>query len=572
MKSGFLKNYICSFAVIFLLVFMVVIFGPAEIFFGNYRDLGVVFAEFGWKFMIAGVLGTIVMAFAVTLIPEKPRTVILTIIWGISVAAYIQGMFLNSGVESIGATAEGYVPEAGKAIINAGVWVFVIIVAFVVRRKMTDNWKKVMQLSAFVLVAMQLTGFVSLFLTADENAFKYEETVVGLSGAEQYTVSANENIVVIVLDNFSNIWFNRAVEEKPELISTLKDFTYYNNADSNYYKTYPSLLHIVTGYPYDPTVKTKEHVAKSWDNEKTNAYFELLQANDYKVNVYTDAMYILTGGNPISVAEGKVDNISVLNAAVEIDYNLLYKCMLKMSCYRYAPNGLKPLFNVLNSEYSSIAKGKTDDIEYLNADYYKELVEKGLTTDACSNYFIIQHLNGTHEFVNDEKCQYKEEGTDMNQTIEGIFYMLDEYFAQLKMLGVYDNSTIIICADHGTLELPQPIFFIKEKNITQDSMAETNAPIDFDAIVPTIVNTLGEDYSAYGKSIYDYYEDEMRERMYSITRDDPNYPPVERFDGLAYGANNVCYQYVYTGSAKELIDAVLYFKVHKMVPMADSLY
>lgn len=40
--------------------------------------------------------------------------------------------------------------------------------------------------------------------------------------------------------------------------------------------------------------------------------------------------------------------------------------------------------------------------------------------------------------------------------------MLEAYLNELKTLGVYDDSTIIITSDHGDVEYPQIIFFIKE--------------------------------------------------------------------------------------------------------------
>lgn len=41
--------------------------------------------------------------------------------------------------------------------------------------------------------------------------------------------------------------------------------------------------------------------------------------------------------------------------------------------------------------------------------------------------------------------------------------MLDAYLQQLKDLGIYDNSTIIITADHGSEARSQMIFFMKGK-------------------------------------------------------------------------------------------------------------
>ena len=45
-----------SYCIVFLNVFMTIIFGPAEIFMGNYKDFGVIYSEFGWTFLIGGII------------------------------------------------------------------------------------------------------------------------------------------------------------------------------------------------------------------------------------------------------------------------------------------------------------------------------------------------------------------------------------------------------------------------------------------------------------------------------------------------------------------------------------
>ena len=43
--------------------------------------------------------------------------------------------------------------------------------------------------------------------------------------------------------------------------------------------------------------------------------------------------------------------------------------------------------------------------------------------------------------------------------------MLEAYLNELKTLGVYDDSTIIITSDHGDVEYPQIIFSSRKTGI-----------------------------------------------------------------------------------------------------------
>ena len=102
-----------------------------------------------------------------------------------------------------------------------------------------------------------------------------------------------------------------------------------------------------------------------------------------------------------------------------------------------------------------------DHIAHENFDFDLGLRQKGLSLDKNSNYFIVQHLQGTHLFTTDEFGYNKEDAT-LEETAKGCMVVMEEYINQLKQLGVYDDATIIITADHGRASDSQVIFYIKE--------------------------------------------------------------------------------------------------------------
>ena len=333
----------------------------------------------------------------------------------------------------------------------------------------------------------------------------------------------------------------------------LSDFTYYNNADCAYWGTYPSLAHMLTGNPLDTDLSVNDWLKQCWDNDSTNAYYKLLEKHNYKVNLYTPVTSLLTGTDTLEVLQGKIDNVGTESSSREIDYEKLNKTMLQMSCYRFLPEYFKPGFDVKNSQYTTIVSYPDNEMMYSNYSFYEKLQDTRLSLDSTSNYFTIQHLNGTHEFVNDENCAYDPDNATCATTVKGIFTMLDAYLQQLKDLGIYDNSTIIITADHGSEARSQMIFFMKGKNETHDSMQTTNAPISLNDLVPTIVEAIGEDYAPYGQSVHDFSADESRERSVYIRVRDDAYPAVKRFDGVTEGGMNAYHVYTYYGTLKDLV-------------------
>ena len=430
---------------------------------------------------------------------------------------------------------------------------------------------KILSITSGIIFGMQLVGFLSLFPTADEAAFSYPTEELCLDGSEQYTISSKENIILFVLDNFAIDYYTSAVQTYPELTDQLKDFTYYSNADCNYHGTYPSLAHLITGNELDPSLTVDDWLTQCWTNDITNDYFSLLESEDYKVNLYTPVTSILTGTNSLELLDDKINNVTYKYNTRMIDYSKLYKTMLYMSCYRFMPEYFKSFFDVSNETYTTIVSYPENTILHANYDFYNHLIENGLTTDSSGNYFIIQHLNGTHEFTTDEDCQFDDQNATCQSTVKGIFTMLEAYLNELKTLGVYDNSTIIITSDHGDVEYPQIIFFIKEKQESHESLNGTNAPITLDELVPTIVQSLDKDYSEFGYSIHDFYPDQQRERLLYIRDYDASYPDVPRYDGISSGGSNVYHLYNYTGNIDDQINALQNYQ-YTTIPMVDSYF
>lgn len=567
--KNYLKKNICNFIVVFLIIFMLGIFGPSEIYFGNYKELGFIFSEFGWKFLVIGILFSIIATVLVSLLPDKIQRIVDEIIFAITTAAYIQVMFLNADSDMIGATAEGYRAGIGEIIKNTSIWLCVFGMIFLLLHIKKEKWKKIIGIGSAILLGIQMVAYGSLFLTAPKETFQYEKGETILSSEDQFKVSKKENIIIILLDNFSSTWLDVALRTYPELLDDFPDFTYYDNTNCDYYSTYPSFTRLVTGNEFDPNLSVNDYTYDSWTNEETERYYDILHQNGYYVNIYTEDASILVGGNSLDIAKGKLDNVIETGSAIIVDHRLMTETLLKMSLYRYAPSICKSYFDVGMGAYSQIARRAESNMQSTNSDFYKSLTTEGLQLVENEKLFQFYHLTGTHEFKNDEYCQYSEDAT-MEQTIKGIFVMLKEYFKQLKNLGVYDNSTIIVTTDHGVAENMQAIFFIKNKQERHEELIINAAPITLNDLRATIVECIGEDGTSFGTSIYDFKEGDSRERFVYERNYDEKYPAVQRYDGKT-ATQNVYYLYTYTGDRSEY--QKMYFnQEYQVIPMIDSYF
>lgn len=378
-----------------------------------------------------------------------------------------------------------------------------------------------------------------------------------LSSEKEFSVAPGKNIIVLILDRYGNKAYENMLEEEPETGEILKDFTFYNNANSEYNYTFPSLTHMLTmADPMVSSTTTDQYKEQAWSSNGfgcSEVFFERLHKKGYTYNFYTgsgSAIY-----KDASYLQGSVDNVEEMEAtSYRIDHGYMFYIMTKSSLLKYAPYPLKPYLEIQSFYYDGIVS--FEGMDYCisdNGEYYSILKEQGLAVDeSMENALIITHLNGIHNplTINEKAESVPADTVTTMQVQKGLNVILEEYLQQLKDLGVYDDATIIITADHGqyldTLDL-QPIYFLKPAGQTRDKMSVNTAPISSGDFLPTILELTGEKGALQEhsimlgftthKSIFAWEPGDMRERTTSYLH-----------NGLD--------TYRYTGDRDDLTDAV----------------
>ena len=341
-----------------------------------------------------------------------------------------------------------------------------------------------------------------------ENRYYY-----ALDGEKEYSLSKSGNVVIFVVDYFANNYLNATVENNLRTLGQFNDFTYYNNCDPRYIGTYPSVTHMLTGYEYDPSLLVGEYFEKAWTSSRANYIFDTVHKLGYEFRYY---YYTSISDGAMSWAVGKLDNL--------LDY-------------------LKEPGRVAEPIYSY-----TNFLEQLKA-------RGGLTLDDTDKKYIqMIHLRGAHApYSSDVNGNYKE-GASRDENVTGYMAMVANYIAEMKRLGVYDDSTIIITADHGDKgSNMQVVYWIKQPGEHHDSIPVTAAPISHTDFPGTLMKVIGADYP-YGTSIFDWKDGDSRTRSCSVVdRDTSLYSLVTSFSDLEMGAHNMWKTYTYTGDGQELM-------------------
>ena len=179
-------------------------------------------------------------------------------------------------------------------------------------------------------------------------------------------------------------------------------------------------------------------------------------------------------------------------------------------------------------------------------------IKTGVTANAGYNKaFRLYHMYGPHTgTVMNENCEY-EEGTSLSDSTRGCLKLIEGYINEMKKSGTFENSTIIITADHGyslasdDLSLraaPSCIMLVKPSGQGDSEKIKTSlAPVCHQDFFATVIDALGGDSTKYGRTIWEIEENEDRERKYYHTA------LVSDIDGEI-----ALREYVIRGDAREL--------------------
>ena len=500
-------------------VFTTAFFAPLEVYLGNISNFQIYANSAILVLFLLSVVATLVASVVLSFLPIKILKTINIAVFAITVCFYIQSLFLNGQVISL--VGEKQVFTKGATVINILVWLAIIALTFVMWRLLKKTKKEKLFLTAikFIslsLVVMQLVGLTSVYISCDKSTASKN---CYFSKEGELEVSGQNNVLYFIIDTCSGYIVDATLKECPDLFDELYGFTYYPNASSTYSRTYPAIPYLLSQEKCYFDLPAPEYINNAF--EKSN-FIPTIKSLGADIRLYTEAAYIGES------AKSDIDNIRYTTVdARNINLMGFIKESAKISLFRGAPYVAKMRFAYTAEGVNrAITSAITDKADIYNdfAFYQQIQTDKVTVNEEYDAAFRFYHMFGTHPGVFiDENAEYDPDAS-VTDALKGIVKILKEYFQQLKDLGVYDNTTIIITADHGSssggenLEIPQDtscLMLVKPANADSSQKVKVSqAPVCHEDLFATVIDSLGGDASGFGRSITEIGEEEERERLY----------------------------------------------------------
>lgn len=491
------------FLSIILLTITITFFGPIELYYTNYEEFWFTFQD---VFIVAIILGIgcfCLLTLLGLILKEKGRDLFGCLIFVIGVALYIQGNYANIDYGVLNGETIDWSSYSLYAVIDTLGWIILIVgVVFLWKRK-RELFYKIQKYGSLWITAIQLITLIVLFFSTPVSVM--EKSNYYLSNEGIYDVSADENIVIFVLDAFDDAYFQEIIKQEPQKYQELfENFIHYNNATTAGIRTKFGMPAIITGQHYPGGISYKEYIQQSFNYD---GLYTILQEQNYNVGIYSSSGFV----------PDKVENL--VNNQVATGYTIssyprLAKTYFTLTLYKYMPHFLKQFFWIYSGDFEQFKVGNSKESYTINdIAYFNELQKKGLQVNKNKNIFRLIHLNGTHPpyTLNEYVQTIKSEESSAIIQGKAALYIVNNYMEQLKSLGIYDTTTIIIMADHGDKNYAEhALLLVKEKNGVRP-YTECSAPVSYYDLHATLFSELG---IANNATFFDIEENLVRDRYF----------------------------------------------------------
>ena len=480
----------------FAFSFMLFIYEPIILYINNDNDFWFDIESLIMHSFVPFLLLIVLIVFLYTLIHIAEKfvfrksnnlyNIFLVIGFCLFIITYIQGNYLAGTLPALDGKTIEWNQYQTETIISVLLMIIVFSIVFFVVKKFkyeqTIKYAKKIILVVCIMLSVSLITSVLSFKT-DVSDKKFVATAT-TNNINKY--SNDKNFIILLLDSIDSETMEGIIKNNDNYLKVFDDFTYYPDTVGGYPFTRDSVPLILSGNWSENKTNFASFYNYAMDNSQL---LDHLRERDYNINIYNDE---------ISYNTEKAHDIKNFSFDNKIDLLCFIKQELKYDLFKYLPFYLKKYSKIETMNFT-IAKKLVSGELFLwdNINFYDDYLSRNVEFSE-DNEFKYIHLEGAHYPFNCDKNFNKKDNGTYEDKIEASINLINKYLNYLKDNGVYDNSAIIILADHGfwwdidddaLLKRQNPILYIKGFN-EHHSREISNEKISFDYLQDMYKNLL----------------------------------------------------------------------------------
>ena len=470
------RNLLTGTIIGLFFAFTVLFYGPLSQYLSNSQELWFSLNDV-FRVIVPFSLVTVALAAVFfVIVPPKAGSFLLKLFFGVSLGFYIQGNYLRNsyGTGVMDGTAVDWSEYTTYGLINLAIWAVCILLPFIVARfihddkdgkKDDDSGKaprsKEAKIARLIIIASLFFTVIQLPALASQ-AVSYkpnENSDLEISTEGIYELSDKENVVMFILDTLDQNYYETFVADHPEFTEKLKGFTSYDNTVASGSRTTIGVPSMLTGIPYKKQTIYSDYIKDIYSKENP---LSMLHDAGFDVRIYSETMLFSPE------AADYVSNFSAGGGGVS-SWKVFAKKIYKLDLCKFLPHFLKKYIWFDTAEFES-ARESSNNYKLDDAAFYKDFTSSKYTVNKDKpKVFRLYHLYGDHEPYNLSSKAKRVEKSSCKEQTEGTMLIVEKMLDDMKEKGLYDDSTIIITADHGDLEKAQySMLLIKASGDTDD--------------------------------------------------------------------------------------------------------
>lgn len=305
-----------------------------------------------------------------------------------------------------------------------------------IRKKLINRLINFFAFFSLVLIAVQLftvADSLKIFKTVKTektSKFEFEKKDVKMP-----------NIYHIVFDEYQTEMFQDTLTSDVE--KKLGGFVFYPENSTVYGRTAMSLASVFGGISYDYKISQINYHKKAFNSKQSLLY--QLKNNGYRTSAYVHKVYSFD----IDLFDSFIEHKN--NSAVQFDNNVYTKMFFNLWVYGYMPKIISEKF--VGEEFIQQIKTRNiiaDSGPVRSLTSFRNIIEDEKNQSDLNRYTFIHLILPHFPYLMDRDCNYRvDKKTTVAEQSKCATKLLTEFINELKRLGRYEESLIIVQADHG---------------------------------------------------------------------------------------------------------------------------
>ena len=497
---------------------------PLSVYAQNVETNSFYFKDILVPLVIFTLIGFLVTFGFVGLTSKRLKFIPLLLVY-LMVCLWIQGNLIQYNLGSLDGHSIDWAACFRRIWIEILVWAAIFALFVLFRKKILHH------IHSILLFLFFLFTLPSIFLLIKSNGSIQDKIYLDYSREFQFS---ENNVLVIILDDFRSDAFPTILETHPEYQETFRDFIFYEDALGGYPTTRPSIPLILSGEYYQNLSPVQDYLSSI---EETTIPYQLKQQG-FTVENYPYVPFFS------SIYDNQTRRLPLKEQFAFGTQQLI------ISGIRYSPLAIKPFF-VARYYFG---------VNYVHKDlvtFNEHVDEVEITT--TKPLFKLIHLSGAHVPYSLDSSLDWNQGDYLEQAA-GSLLPVKNLLEELQIAGVYDDSLVLIMGDHGNNDTEgsssfplanysHPLLLAKAAGQQYEIMQTSSAPVTLGDIPRTIADETGIDAGYQGVSLFgDIPENRTRTYYYYTWNHDhwamPYMPTFYEFEVTGPAKNAASWNYI----------------------------